>query len=521
MKTKDWVLCVLVLAIWSSSSSLVSVFTKNSNPLLLASIVTIISSIILSLQLINPKYRKMLCSLKLRELCKLFFPALLGLFLYPIAYFIGISGSSAVKANVLNYLWPLIAFVTSGMLNKHRFVKSEIFAMLLSTVGGYIVLCFNNSDKLSFVSTDYSYAMVALLGAFFYGIYTSTIGLFCPLITDNSSEKEKNMVPLPANLRIFIMVSFSAIIHLMVIIIYLIIKPESLINTIANVLATSKTTLSLIIYSVVNFTLAHFLWNKLNTSANVALTASMAFLIPLASTIVLSITSNETIGFAPSFGLVFIVVSIIINNRKHINSINATFVSIIIMFMLTGIVPFIDTPEIIDNSKFFLEIIIALYSIYYGFVMSRVISEYKEFETLIDVISINKRNLSKTNQEKLSKIEKKLLELKKHNKEEQYVGFSEQIVMLIPQDVSEEKRELLENRYYQLYRCSNHALSISEWLVVLILSMLILVLCFVVRESTLLSNLVVVSIGATICLCVSSLYEYEVKKSVLLSELIE
>lgn len=521
MKTKDWVLCIIVLTIWSSSSSLVAEFTKNSNPILLASMITIISAVMLSLQMINPKYRKMLFSLKSQELFRLFIPALLGLFLYPIAYFIGISGSSAIKANVLNYLWPLIAFITSGILKKHRFTKSEILAMLLSTAGGYIVLCFNNSNSLSFVSSDYLYAIVAFLGALFYGVYTSTIDIFCPSVIVPGNDKEKSTIPLPANLRIFIMFAFSAIMHLIIIITYSIIQPESLINTVENVLATNKTMISLLIYTIINFTLAHFLWNKLNTSANVALTSSMAFLIPLASTIILSITSNEIIGFAPSFGLIFIVISIIINNRNYINSINATFVSIVIMFMLTGIVPIIDRSEVIDNSKFFLEIIIALYSIYYGFVMSRVISDYKEFEALIDVISINKRNLKKTNQEKLSRIERKLIELKKHSKEEQYIEFSEQIVTLLPNDISEEKREFLENRYYQLYRCSNHALSISEWLVVLILSSLILILCFVVRERTLLSNMVVISIGATISLCVSSLYEYEVKKSTLLAKLIE
>lgn len=521
MKTKDWILCFLVLTIWSSSSSLVAVFTKNSNPLILAGIITIVSSLILSLQFVRSSCRRMLRLLKLRDLCKLFLPALLGMFLYPISYFIGISGSSAIKANVLNYLWPLIAFVASGIFKKQSFVKSEILAMFLSVVGGYIVLFFNNSNNLSFVSSDYFYAIIALLGALFYGFYTAIIGLFCPKIkVGGATEVGKDEILLPANLRIYIMVSFSALLHILIIIIHLIVCPDFFVNTVVNIFATNKTTLCLIVYSIINFTLAHFLWNKLNTDVNVALTSSMAFLIPLASTIVLSITSKETIGFAPSFGLVFIVISIIINNRKHINSINATFVGIIIMFMLTGIVPIIKEIAIIENSKFFLEIIIALYSIYYGFVMSRVISDYKEFEALIDVISTNKRYLSCDNQGKLSQLEKHLIELK-NSKESFYLQFSEQIVTLIPKDIDEEKRVFLEDKYYQLYRRSNHALSISEWLVVLILSVLILVLCFVVREGTVLSNLIVISIGAAISLCVSSLYEYEVKKNVLLNSLIE
>lgn len=517
MKTRDWILCLAVLLIWSSSSSLVSVFTNKSNPVLLAGIISIISSIILSIQMINTKQRKILRSVKLSELCKLIVPSLLGMFLYPIAYFIGISGSSAIKANVLNYLWPLIAFIISGLLKKHRFLKSEILSMVLATIGGYVVLCFNNSSSIIFNSSDYIYVIIALMGAFFYGIYTATIGFFVPKVSANIADVMKTDDLLPANLRIYVMISFSAILHMVIIIICLIVNPDVVRNTMVGVFSYSKSSICLIIYSIINFTIAHFLWNKLNTSANVALTSSMAFLIPLLSTVVLSISSGETIGLAPSIGLTLIVISIIINNRKYINSINSTFASIIVFFMFVSIVPSTNNESFIENSKFFLEIIIALYSIYYGFVMSRVINDYKELENLIDVISINKRNISFSNREKLKKIERNLISLKKQSKEDEYINFGDKITTLIPQDLDSDMRLFFEKKYYLLYRHSNHALSISEWLVILILSILILLLCFVVRENNLLSSIVVISIGSAISLCVSSLYEYEVKRSMLLA----
>ena len=104
MKTQDWFLCMIVLIVWSSSSALVAVFTKGLNPLLIAGTVVYISAILLTVITHYKKRVFVIREYEKSELKKLFIPAVLGLYLYPISYFLGISGSSPIKANVLNYL---------------------------------------------------------------------------------------------------------------------------------------------------------------------------------------------------------------------------------------------------------------------------------------------------------------------------------------------------------------------------------------------------------------------------------
>lgn len=521
MKTKDLILCIVVLSIWSSSSSLVSIFTYKTTPIIVTCFVTFLSTLILSFQLLNKKNRILLKEVGIKELCKLIFPAILGLYLYPMSYFIGISGSTPIKANILNYLWPLIAFITSKIISRKKLETLELIAMIFATLGGYTVLFFNNS--IAFDTTFISkYNFIAFLGAIFYGVYTAIIEYFIPKLRKNSSlfnrtDSEKNN--LPVLLRIYIMVLISFLLYIPVLLFYLFHEPTKLYSTFIVIFKNPTNTIAFIFYSLINFTIAHLLWNKLNKDNNITLTSSMAFIIPLVSTIVLSVSSKTSIGFAPSIGLVLIVISIIINNRKQINSINATFVSIIILIILLGITPSIKNRQLIENSKFFLEIVIALFSIYYGFVMNRVINDIKNLEHLVDTLHIHKYKLTLKQKKSLEKLEKKINESKKVNKIKEYDTLGFELPDLLPKNLTSNDEQVIINQYYDLYRCSNQALSLSEWLIIIILSILIIFLCFIVCDKTLLSSIIVISIGATICLCISSLYEYEIQKKKLLNNL--
>lgn len=519
MKTKDFILCVIVLCIWGSSSTLVSKFTYNANPVVVSGMVTIVSTLILSLQLFNKENRILLKKVGIRELSKLVIPAVLGLYLYPIAYFSGISGSSPIRANILNYLWPLIAFITSKAISQNKLKLSETVSIILATLGGYIVLFFNNS--VSFNADISRFDFIAFLGAVFYGMYTAIIEYFIPNASNgnqklNGDSSVSNR--LPALLRMYIMVLISFLLYIPLFLWFLICKPAELYSTLFAVIGNNTNLISILFYSIVNYSIAHFLWNKLNTDNNITITASMAFIIPLVSTIVLAVSSKSSIGLAPSIGLILIVMSIIINNRKQINSINATFVSIIILTLLLMITPHINNEKVIEDSKFFLEIIIALFSIYYGFVMNRVVDDIKKLEYLVDTLHAYKKKVSLRQKTSLEKLGKNIYELKKANKDIELYTLGDKLVDLIPKDIPSDDRQIIIERYYDLYRCSNRALSLSEWLIIIILSTLIICLCFIVCDGTLLSSVIVISVGSAICLCVSSLYEYEIRKNRLLNK---
>ena len=319
---------------------------------------------------------------------KLFIPAVLGLYLYPISYFLGISGSSPIKANVLNYLWPIIAVIASRLIFKKRFDRIERFSVWTAAFGAFIVLLLNEPMRLSSVtSSDFFYASIALLGAIFYGVYTATIEASIPKRCDTSNAND--ITYMPVLLRMNVMVIISSVLFTPLFLFYAISQPGLIKNTLI-VLFTDRTRcIALLFYSCVNFSVAHLLWNKINTESNLSLTSSIAYMIPLFSTIILSYTAHISLGIIPVVGLVIVVTAIILNNRKYVNSINATLVGLVVVLILLKITPIFTNIQIIDNSKYFLEVIIAIYAIYDGFVMNRVINEHKKFEEMIDFLLIH------------------------------------------------------------------------------------------------------------------------------------
>lgn len=291
MKNNNIIFFILVLIFWSTSSTLVSVFTQNCNPIVVAGFVNIISAVFLSFLMLNKKNYDLLKNVELKELLKLSIPAILGLFLYPISYFVGISSSSPIKANVLNYLWPLIAYVMSNIINHRKFKIIEIISIILATIGGYIVLCSNDNIDLKNILFNTNHSFIALLGAIFYGVYTALIEKFIPILKDVNRRYNKTSVmnnQLPAHLRMYVMVLITLIFYIPIFLFYVLFHREVFISTVNVFYHNNIALISLLLYSIINYSIAHLLWNKLNNKNNIVLTASAAFLIPLFSTLILS-----------------------------------------------------------------------------------------------------------------------------------------------------------------------------------------------------------------------------------------
>lgn len=524
MKLSDFLICCAVLLIWSSSSTLVSVFAPETNPFIVAGIVVLVAFILLSFGMLNKNNRSVIRSFSLKEYAKLIAPGLLGLFLYPIFYFGGISGTSPIKANILNYLWPLFAVLWEWIIHKIRINRIEKTAFALAVVGAYVVMFFGNNELISsFEISEIKYEVVAFLGAVTYGAYTAIIKINIPKIKTTSRQydrvfEEKNNMP--DFIRMYFMVVISLIAHMLIFLYFFLFDKAQIQSTIKYVIYSDKNRISLLFYSGVNFTLAHFLWNKINTRNNASLTSSMAFLIPAASTIVLSKVSGTPISIAAAVGLILILVSILINNRSNINSINVTIFSFAVFFILEGIFPINDNDGVKETARFFLEIIVSIFAIYYGFVLSRVVNDFKEFKQTLDLLHIDKMGLTGAQIKHFNMLEKQLVNCTKINAVRVYEDLSSHIDDYFSEGDFGSSGPVLMKRYYELYRSCSVALSISEWLIIVLLSMLIVVLCFVVRENNIISTVTTIVIGATICLCVSVLYEYAAKKRRFLEKLI-
>lgn len=273
------------------------------------------------------------------------------------------------------------------------------------------------------------------------------------------------------------------------------------------------------IYSILNFSIAHFLWNKINTAENIHITVNAALCIPLFSTIALCYLLKSEINLFSCIGLILIAVSIIINNLEQINSGNATFVGIIILVLLIGVVPVTQNISQIESAKFFLEVLIALYAIFYGFILNRATTEYKDFEKNCDVIRILEKEIDGTItcgiHDAMMAIDEGYSDSKKDD------AINDIISMLSKQPINKGDKRKLINAYCTAYHYEKNTLSISEWVIIFLLSVLIVSLSFVIRNNNILSACIIISIGALICLCVSAPYDLEKKKKALFKEVLK
>lgn len=509
MKKRDWIYCIITLLIWSSSSAIVSIFTKNCNPFVVFFFVITISFLFQTTKLLRPRFRTEITKFSTKEIKKLFIPALLGLTIYPITYFLGINGSSPLKANILNYLWPVIAFVTSFIIQRKKPTLIDSLSIIFAVLGGVIVLTLSAPLKQeAFYAKDIVYGIYALIGAFSYGIYTGIIHNFIP-----SYVIDKQTLPMSASHRLFFMTLISFLVCIPLIIILEINNSNSIGDTILTLIENRTQLFAIIFYSLINFTLAHTLWNKINASNHITITANTAYIIPLLSTIILSITTKQHLNTSPLFGFFLIIFSLIISNYKYLNSINITFISIIIFLFIDRITPFTNNTELINSSKFYLEILIAMYSIFYGFLLNRINSEYLKFLRKVDDIShaITIITLSSKNSDTCLLINLKTWLRSIDHQNNEYRKLPDNIATQIFELPNTEDRSYIFNSILAYTRCGKHLLSIIEFFIIILLTIFIIVLCFIIRSNNLLSICVSILICCTVILCLSLIYEYERK----------
>lgn len=515
----DYFLIFLVVFIWSSSSALVSVFTETGNPILLSGLIVTISIMVFSLVLFKKQNRLFLKYISKKELLKLVLPSSLGIFLYPISYFCAIGGSEPVKANIINYLWPLISYITYLIIDNDKGQRNhkirEFLSVLCAAVGAYIVMCFNNNAMMSFKRSDIKYSAVALLGSFFYGIYTAIIKRYNPRLEKEAQffqEYPNASVEMPASLRMLIMLCFAEVIHILIFVLFVIISPDIVERTIV-CFNDPKVISCFLIYSILNFSIAHFLWNRVNAIERANVTSNLAYYIPFLSTIILSYAIHSEISIMSVVGLILIVLASIMNSIEEINPINATFSGTCVLFILVVLTPLRFQGLNTDLIKFFLQIVIALYAIIYGFLMNRTVLEYKEIEKKQLDFLIGQKELEK---DSLAQFEK----VKRYIKQNKSTSLSEIINMIDDLKIKEEDKKLLSTRFCPIFGLSKKTVLLSEWIIIITMSLLIMSLCYIVRGNNVISNFTIIVIGALICLCVSSLYDSEKRKKEILSNLL-
>ena len=169
---KSYLYAAITVILWSSMPAVVKSLVSEIPNFQTITISSLFAFIFL---LIVNYYTKQLAQFKYiraNELLTMAWFGFLGLFLYSVFYYYGLSQLSSQEACVLNYLWPIMIVLFSAPILGEKLTRQKIVAILLS-FGGIIVIAFGGGSNLSSASDSNIAAGIAgcIIAAACYGLF--------------------------------------------------------------------------------------------------------------------------------------------------------------------------------------------------------------------------------------------------------------------------------------------------------------------------------------------------------------
>ena len=132
---KNYLYAIITVFLWSSMSPLVKILLGGVPNLQIISVCSYFSVLFLLLLNIKTGSIKEMKKLRAKDyliICSLGF---LGIFLYTVLYYYGLSQLTAHEACILNYLWPIMLVIFSCIILKEKMTVMKGVAMLCSFLG--------------------------------------------------------------------------------------------------------------------------------------------------------------------------------------------------------------------------------------------------------------------------------------------------------------------------------------------------------------------------------------------------
>ncbi len=275
-------LCVLIWSTMGSVSKLVLEDVPSFQTLMISSLFAFL--FLFGMNIVRRKI-KMVLKYNIKDLSIMAGLGFVGIFLYTVLYYYGLSQLSFQIACILNYLWPVMIVLFSSLILKERLTWIKVVAMLCSFIGIVILSIGNESSS----QTHTVLGMIScIVAAACYGLFS---------VLNKKYDYDQNI-----SMMILWFVSMIC----------------SFVSGIMSetwVMLNGMQWLSLIWLGVFVNAIAYLLWAiALSHSDNTAKIANMAFLTPFLSLLVSVVLLNEMIEFKAIVALIFIVGGIVIQN---------------------------------------------------------------------------------------------------------------------------------------------------------------------------------------------------------------
>ena len=174
----SYILAFITIFLWGSTAAISSLMLDSLSTLALVFYGSLTATcFLLILNLVTGRLSQ-LKEISGRGYTKMFVAGMLGIFLYNVLLFFGMTRILAQQAFIINYLWPIFIVIFSCILLKERLTWIKSISMLLSFAGVAVVATGGNFSNLG--SIDLIGVLACCLAALFYGLFSVlTIKINC------------------------------------------------------------------------------------------------------------------------------------------------------------------------------------------------------------------------------------------------------------------------------------------------------------------------------------------------------
>lgn len=269
--------------LWGSTAAVAKLLLEDMSSLQILFYTSLISAISLFIIILFQKKLPLIRTYRKKDYWKFMYMGFIGIFLYYIFLFQGLTYAPAQEAFIVNYTWPIWVIIFAILILKEKIGIRKIVAILLGFIGVYFVATKGEFVGIENLKGD----LFALAGAISYG-------LFSVLTKKHNHEKFTSMMFY--NIFTFIFIAITAIFVFKVPVI------------------ESRQVLGLLWLGVMTSSLAHIFWFLALKYGDTAKMSGIIYLTPFVSLVYIYILLKESILISSVVGLIIIVAGIVLQS---------------------------------------------------------------------------------------------------------------------------------------------------------------------------------------------------------------
>jgi drug/metabolite transporter (DMT)-like permease len=175
--------CIAIL-LWASTPAIAKLLLRDMSNLDVLLYTSFFAAATLFIVVICQGKARLLLNCKAADYWHFTWTGLLGIFLYQMLFYEGLSLSSALEAFIMNYTWPLWIVIFAVPLLGQRFTRRKVISITLAFAG---VICVAGRGAFRFQEAHWRGDALCLVGA-------ACFGLFCVINKKRNDEKFTSML---------------------------------------------------------------------------------------------------------------------------------------------------------------------------------------------------------------------------------------------------------------------------------------------------------------------------------------